>query len=304
MRPARSALPPLPTATRTSSRWRAWLLGRVSARPRRGWRGATPSISMPVSIWCWHRAAACAAISSTGASSASPVKHSASTRRDFIRPALRRVGASRMASTRRRAVAFVGAKASAGKHLDVLAAAVARLGAPYVLVAIGAGPAPPPASARVRVLPFLAGIDSLATALASADGFVHAGDQETFGLSVLEALACGTPIVVRDAGGLGEIVDPGCGIAVASAEPAAFAEAIAALFGAQPRCPGAAPLVPAPAKMDWNSVLPGARSPRGLLRVRKLQRRPRLRSTRPRCRPSDERHRTRAGRALRLRRLA
>ena len=116
------------------------------------------------------------------------------------------------------------------KHLHVLAEAVARLGAPYVLVAIGAGPAPPPSGPRVRVLPFVAGAHSLATALASADVFVHAGDQETFGLSALEALACGTPLVVRDAEGLAEMVDPTTGIAVGRGDGTAFAEAIAALF--------------------------------------------------------------------------
>jgi alpha-1,6-mannosyltransferase len=116
------------------------------------------------------------------------------------------------------------------KHLDVLADAVARLGPPYVLVAIGTGPAPPPAGDRVRLLPFVTGAHSLATALASADAFVHAGDQETFGLSALEALACGTPLVVRDAEGLAEMVDAGTGIAVGRGDGAAFAEAIAALF--------------------------------------------------------------------------
>ena len=51
--------------------------------------------------------------------------------------------------------------------------------------------------------------------LASADAFVHAGDQETFGLSVLEAMACGTPAVVRDAEGLGELAGGGAAVAVA-----------------------------------------------------------------------------------------
>ena len=55
--------------------------------------------------------------------------------------------------------------------------------------------------------------------LASADAFVHAGDQETFGLSVLEAMACGTPAVVRDAEGLAELADGGA----ASRLPAARA---------------------------------------------------------------------------------
>ncbi len=85
------------------------------------------------------------------------------------------------------------------KHLDVLADAVARLGPPHVLLAIGAGPMPP-AGERVRVVPFVADATVLAAILAGADAFVHAGDQETFGLSALEAMACGTPIVVRRRG--------------------------------------------------------------------------------------------------------
>ena len=44
------------------------------------------------------------------------------------------------------------------KHLEILADAVTRLGAPYLLVAIGAGPSPPPPGERVRVLPFVSGV--------------------------------------------------------------------------------------------------------------------------------------------------
>ena len=116
------------------------------------------------------------------------------------------------------------------KHLEVLTDAVARLGAPYVLVAIGAGPAPPSVGARVRIVPFMSSTAALATALASADVFVHAGDQETFGLSALEALACGTPIVVPDTEGLGEMVDDSSGIAVRERGGKAFAAAIAGSF--------------------------------------------------------------------------
>jgi len=72
----------------------------------------------------------------------------------------------------------------------------------------------------------------LATMLASADAFVHAGDQETFGLSVLEAMACGTPAVVRDAEGLGELAGAGTAIAVPAGTGAAFAAAIESLFAA------------------------------------------------------------------------
>jgi alpha-1,6-mannosyltransferase len=142
------------------------------------------------------------------------------------------------------------------KHLEVLADAVDRLGAPYTLLAVGAGPAPPPASERVVVEPFVASASALATLLASADAFVHAGDQETFGLSVLEAMACGTPAVVRDAAGLGELASEGAAIAVSTGNGAAFAEAIAALFASDRGERSRAARRRAEAS-DWRSVLPG-----------------------------------------------
>ncbi|MEP7057590.1 MAG: glycosyltransferase [Caldimonas sp.] len=140
------------------------------------------------------------------------------------------------------------------KHLDVLAAAVDRLGAPYTLVAIGAGPTPPRGD-RVRVLPFVAGTEALATAFASADAFVHAGDQETFGLSVLEAMACATPVVARRAAGLAELVDDTVGIGVDAGHVGAFADAIAALF-ASDRAPRRAAARARAEAHDWNRVLP------------------------------------------------
>lgn len=111
------------------------------------------------------------------------------------------------------------------KNLHVLTGAVERLGPACVLVCIGDGPRPPSGSHVIR-LPFTNDRGALARMLASADAFVHAGDQETFGLSVLEALACGCPVVCRGAAGLAELIDERVGHIVDSNEPSDFAQAI------------------------------------------------------------------------------
>jgi alpha-1,6-mannosyltransferase len=138
------------------------------------------------------------------------------------------------------------------KNLDVLAAAVQRLGPGHVLLAVGAGPCPPVGD-RVRVLAPEPDRARLARLLAGCDAFVHAGDQETFGLAALEAMACGTPVVVAQAGGLGELAQ-GVGTTVRGQRVACWADGMAAsLEGANGRPPAAA-LERARAH-DWPLVL-------------------------------------------------
>jgi alpha-1,6-mannosyltransferase len=115
------------------------------------------------------------------------------------------------------------------KHLDLLVGTVEQLGPPYVLVVIGAGPCTPHASPRVRVLPYQRSEYLLAGLLAAADVFVHAGDQETFGLALLEAMACGTPVVARTAAGLAELLTPAASVGVRLPTATAFARAIRSL---------------------------------------------------------------------------
>jgi alpha-1,6-mannosyltransferase len=120
------------------------------------------------------------------------------------------------------------------KHLDVLFEAVCRLGPRYALLIAGAGRLPATIPANVIRLSFIPDSLTLARHMADCDAFVHAGDQETFGLGVLEALACGLPVVGVDAGGVAEAVPPDAGILVSRVDAKTFAEAIEALFERDP----------------------------------------------------------------------
>src|SRR6185503_3408463 len=104
-------------------------------------------------------------------------------------------------------------------------------------------------------MPFVGDAIKLATMLASADLFVHAGDQETFGLSVLEAMACGTPVVARAAEGLAELVDDSVGAGVPDGRAESFAAAIAAQFARERSGPSRRARERAEA-YDWQQMLP------------------------------------------------
>lgn len=86
---------------------------------------------------------------------------------------------------------------------------------PAVLVMVGDGPERVEAEAEARELGvadavlFLGKIDAVAPLLAGADLFLMTSDKESFGLSALEALASGVPVVGADAGGLPEVVTEG-----------------------------------------------------------------------------------------------
>ena len=52
--------------------------------------------------------------------------------------------------------------------------------------------------------------------LAAADVTLAPGRAETFGLAILESLACGTPVVTSDSGAGFEVCGPGSGVAAPS----------------------------------------------------------------------------------------
>jgi len=126
------------------------------------------------------------------------------------------------------------------KRWDVVLDAFARVRArrPAVLVLFGDGPerarlerrAPP----GVRFVGFETDRAKLAASLASADVLVHGCPRETFGLVVSEAVACGLPVVVPDAGGAVESADRSCGEVYASLDVEACAAAILRLLERDP----------------------------------------------------------------------
>jgi glycosyltransferase involved in cell wall biosynthesis len=56
---------------------------------------------------------------------------------------------------------------------------------------------------------FLGPLDDVQDILAIADVFMMSSEMESFGLSALEAMACGVPVVAYNVGGLGEVVTNG-----------------------------------------------------------------------------------------------
>src|SRR5207302_3254855 len=129
---------------------------------------------------------------------------------------------------------YVG-RISREKDLDILADAYRRLrdeGLPVQLFVVGHGPY---SEAFAQSLPeavftgYLRGKE-LATAYASADIFVFPSTTDTFGNVILEAQACGVPVIVSDSGGPKELVEDGMnGLITRSRDVEDFARAIRAL---------------------------------------------------------------------------
>ncbi len=67
-------------------------------------------------------------------------------------------------------------------------------------------------NSRVTYIPYIQNRKNLAHILASADIYITAGKYETFGLSVVEAQACGLPVIGVQSGALIERVPQGTGL--------------------------------------------------------------------------------------------
>jgi alpha-1,6-mannosyltransferase len=157
---------------------------------------------------------------------------------------------------------YVG-RLAAEKEVDLLLAAwrevERRTGARLVLV--GDGPARrrlhrSAGSDRVHWLPFQHDRDRLADLLAAVDLAVAPCSIETFGLSALEALASGTPLLSADRGGVAETVArSGAGALFPSGDAGALADQAERLFRGDLAALGAAGRRHAEAHHGWDAVL-------------------------------------------------
>ena len=132
-------------------------------------------------------------------------------------------------------------------------------GLPVRLVVAGDGPLRPRLERRaargglpVTFAGFLPGRADLAALLASADVALAPGPAETFGLAALEALACGTPVVVSAESALPEVT----GEAGASVPGEDLAAGVRALLARPERTRRAAARARAE-QYDWTTAVQG-----------------------------------------------
>jgi len=132
-------------------------------------------------------------------------------------------------------------------------------GMPVRLVVAGEGPLRPRLVRRaaraglpVTFAGFLPGRADLAALLASADVAIAPGPAETFGLAALEALACGTPVVVSAESALPEVV----GEAGASARGEDLAAGVCAVL-ARPEPARRAAARARAEQYDWDTAIRG-----------------------------------------------
>ena len=119
------------------------------------------------------------------------------------------------------------------KGIDLLVAALNTLDVPFdvVLVSIGSGRLGSTLRQKHFPLGRLTGERLLSFAYSAADVFVTPAREEAFGQVVFEAMACGTPVVAFDVGGIPDMVRSGVsGLLAPPNDVGALREAIETLL--------------------------------------------------------------------------
>ncbi len=84
---------------------------------------------------------------------------------------------------------------------------------------------------RMMYLPFVSDVSRLVLWYQAADVYIHAAREDNFPNTVLEALACGTPVVATAVGGIPEQIDDGVtGFLVPKGDSQAMAQRVTELL--------------------------------------------------------------------------
>lgn len=148
------------------------------------------------------------------------------------------------------------------KELDVLMDAWPEIERQTGAVLVMAGDGPERAqlqqrtrSRRVFWLPFIADGARLADLQAASSVYMATSPHETFGLSPLEAMACGTPVLAADGGGVREhVLSSGAGRVFRAGDASDLVTQAVALLGDDPAAHGARARAFAEREHSWESV--------------------------------------------------
>jgi len=154
-----------------------------------------------------------------------------------------------------RLLIFAG-RGSREKNLGVLLETARLLGDTYHLLLVGSN-MPRRVPENVTVIDRFCPAHEVARLMASSDVLLHAGDQETFGLVVLEAMACGLPVVAARAGALPELVPFHCGRLCRPRDARAMAQTVREIFYGDPRQLGRQARLHVEAHFAWDAVILG-----------------------------------------------
>ena len=128
-----------------------------------------------------------------------------------------------------------GIKGNPFKDFSTLKEALRLLGEKedVVLIALGeSGPSESYGRARIDYVPHTFSVETIARYYQAANVYVHAALAENFPTTILEAMACGLPVVASRIGGIPEqVIDQKTGLLVDPASPKALATALSQVLG-------------------------------------------------------------------------
>lgn len=158
-------------------------------------------------------------------------------------------------ATDKRLLVFAG-RGSKEKNIPVLLDCMKHLGEDYHLLLVGSS-MPANVPDNVTVINHFCPMHEVARLMASADALLHAGNQETFGLVILEAMASGIPVVAVDAGAFKELITDEGGLRCPPNDPGAMAETVRHLFTHDPVAWGKRARLYTEREFAWDTVVTG-----------------------------------------------